>query len=419
MPSLLAAIETFEELDMKSEAALAALQALRIPAPPPRRIALVERALNDLGADDPGLEALLVIARLRMRQLTPAAEVQLNERLGEITASASSPEVSARATLLSMDRAFHDGDPDEMATRADSARRMFADLGDQKGVAEALHGRAVALSQAGELDRALAAYSTLAVHAQKFGLQVFAGFAFHGQAGIHLVHMKLDAFREALEQVPVANFVGALFASALAEQSRSEDEAIARLPSLRAGSRVAAWEVVIAACRARVLHSMGRLDEAEAELSSWADALTRADGSVDAHVSLEGAIALIDDCLPELGTDAVVREAYESVTARPMLRFAGESRGLDRVRGTLARRLGLKDEAEEQFQRGLDWAERERCPVEAGRCLLGLARVAHARGASGGASAHLRRSELLLSEHGASLYLAQVKSLGQALAAQR
>ena len=46
----------------------------------------------------------------------------------------------------------------------------------------------------------------------------------------------------------------------------------------------------------------------------------------------------------------------------------------------LALRLDLLEEGEPQFRTGLEWAERERCPVEQGRNLQGLAEVAERRG---------------------------------------
>ena len=57
--------------------------------------------------------------------------------------------------------------------------------------------------------------------------------------------------------------------------------------------------------------------------------------------------------------------------------FLGQ--GMDKVRGQFAFRLDLIDEAERHFTAGLEWCQRERCPVEAGRCHQGLSEVAERR----------------------------------------
>lgn len=49
------------------------------------------------------------------------------------------------------------------------------------------------------------------------------------------------------------------------------------------------------------------------------------------------------------------------------------------MRGGLALALGLPDRAEQHFRTGMEWAKKMRSPIEAGRNLIGLARVAEAR----------------------------------------
>ena len=62
-------------------------------------------------------------------------------------------------------------------------------------------------------------------------------------------------------------------------------------------------------------------------------------------------------------------------------------------------------------------AERERCPVEHGRNLQGLAEVAERRGEQQQAREHLDRAGELFSRHGAKLYLDQVLAKKQILQA--
>ena len=65
----------------------------------------------------------------------------------------------------------------------------------------------------------------------------------------------------------------------------------------------------------------------------------------------------------------------------------------------------LADRVEEA---GLELCERERCPIEAGRCLQGLAEVTERRGEREQAMEYLDRAGELFSRHGAKLYLDQV-----------
>jgi len=89
--------------------------------------------------------------------------------------------------------------------------------------------------------------------------------------------------------------------------------------------------------------------------------------------------------------------------------------GLDHLRGDLALRLELVDEAARWYQTGLAWAERERCPVEIGRNLQGLAAVAGDRGDVPGALALLDRAAIPFEKHGTKLYLAKVEAARQRL----
>ena len=90
------------------------------------------------------------------------------------------------------------------------------------------------------------------------------------------------------------------------------------------------------------------------------------------------------------------------------LRVGETGESLDVARGEAALALDLVDEAEHHFRTGLEWCERERCPVEVGRNLQGLAEVAERRGERERAMEHLDRAGELFSRHGAKLYLDQV-----------
>ena len=111
-----------------------------------------------------------------------------------------------------------------------------------------------------------------------------------------------------------------------------------------------------------------------------------------------------------IGDDATARSAFEVLgrlrDTAGFLQFTYEA--LDRLRGLLALRLGLLDDANAYFLAGLAMCERERCPIEAGRCHQGLAEVAQRRGDVARASEHLDAAGELFAKHGAKLYLDQV-----------
>jgi hypothetical protein len=81
----------------------------------------------------------------------------------------------------------------------------------------------------------------------------------------------------------------------------------------------------------------------------------------------------------------------------------------------LALRLKLVDEAEQHYAAGLEWPERERCPIEQGRCLQGLAEIAERRGDVSSAIRALDSAAALFVAHGAQLYLRQVVAKKDAL----
>jgi hypothetical protein len=66
------------------------------------------------------------------------------------------------------------------------------------------------------------------------------------------------------------------------------------------------------------------------------------------------------------------------------------------------------DEANQWYGEGLAWAEGERCPVEAGRCLQGLAAVAVRRDDTSDALELLDRAAAYFRTHGAKLDLDQI-----------
>jgi tetratricopeptide (TPR) repeat protein len=148
-------------------------------------------------------------------------------------------------------------------------------------------------------------------------------------------------------------------------------------------------------------------DEATAResLHDWAEGLRH---GLQYMLLQVHAVATVDECLPRLGDDSLVQFVYQRLTADWRACKASSGRSFDRQRGSLALRLDLVEEAERHFGAGLEWCEREGCPVEAGRNLEGLAEVAERRGGREQAMEYLDRAGELFSRHGTKLYLDQV-----------
>ena len=120
---------------------------------------------------------------------------------------------------------------------------------------------------------------------------------------------------------------------------------------------------------------------------------------------------LLDSSAPHLANE-LEREALAAIVERQpgglSRRYSWTPHCVQRVYGDWAIALEMLEDAARLHGDALKWSERERCPVEAGLCLRGLAEVAERRGRREQALEHLERAGELFSLHGAKLYLDQV-----------
>jgi hypothetical protein len=120
-------------------------------------------------------------------------------------------------------------------------------------------------------------------------------------------------------------------------------------------------------------------------------------------------LPVIDQALVALGDKETVQTVYRQLQHWSTLRYSPFlAQGADHLRGNLALRLGLTDEAEHHFRTGLVWGEREQVPVEQGRCLQGLAEIAVQRADHATALQFFDRAATLFQRYGLALYLQQV-----------
>jgi DNA-binding CsgD family transcriptional regulator len=165
------------------------------------------------------------------------------------------------------------------------------------------------------------------------------------------------------------------------------------------------WLLQASAPRAAVLFDADGPEAARPDFDQWA-ALWRMGVSEPANRA--STFALLARALPIMGDDAFCREVYEEVRHWKNWWGYGAGIGVDAGRGGLALRLGIVDDARQAFEDGMRWAEREGCPIEVGRNLAGLARVADCDGDIPLARSLLDRSVRLFRRLGARLYLDDV-----------
>ena len=126
------------------------------------------------------------------------------------------------------------------------------------------------------------------------------------------------------------------------------------------------------------------------------------------------ALAPLDEALVELADERFLRGTLAFARARSspdpdrLLYEHSSARCVLRVFAGVALHLDELEDAGHWYRDALEWAEREGCPVEAGRCLQALAEVADRRGEHDEAMEYLDRAGELFSRHGAKLYLDQV-----------
>ena len=160
---------------------------------------------------------------------------------------------------------------------------------------------------------------------------------------------------------------------------------------------------------ARLRMRAGQEEEARSHFNEMREALADVGGSLAARGEFITLI-MLDDVLGGFADDEFLNHCLRAFRDVPdgMLIEPISAVPLDRFQGGLLLAVGDLDEAHRRFEAGLALCERERCPVEAGRCLQGLAEVAERRGEREKAMEYLDRAGELFSRHGAKLYLDQV-----------
>ncbi len=397
--------------------ARAYLEADLVGAPVERRVPLLMEAIELLGDSDPYLEArLLSVAPFHGRRFGSEEEIEAaRRRASELVAAHGFEDVEA--TLLNADamRAWRDG---EVARAIELWRDTFerrARLGLVRLAASTAWATSLRILSTGSLDEGRVAAEQALAYAQAHHIRFFE----ENTAGFLLAAMLarcdfagFDAL--AAERASDASWVVPALRAARAEMAGDLDAAVALLPDPAAAGGNPDQLALIHGMRARVFANAGQHDRARQELGDL-----RAAWDADDNTALHEGVALnsfglgaLDDALTHIADNTLLRavDAYRlGDPVAPQMNYQGFfGRTMQRIYGDVALHLDRLEDAETLYRADLAWCERERCPVEAGRCLQGLADVAERRGDRAEALQLLDRAAALFQQHGAKLYLDRV-----------
>ncbi len=378
--------------------ARATLEILRIWGPPERHRAMAEEATEALGDGSPHLRALLLLRSWQVDEAVALAEKHGFE------------DVLMFKTERDAWTSFDDGRVDEAISVWRKAHEFHVIQRQYQGAAQVLRGAAFGVLQAGLLDRGAALAREAVDYARSVHLRFPEQLALMDLAGEAFARCDFARCEALLHETPaISDFRADLYRMWMAELRGDIPAALSLLvdPERGGGALTAVSQTHAAACG--LLFHAGRFDAAQQELIAWADVARKGE-------SFCQEAPVLSDCLATLGSDDLLSEVHDAYEKRPggSVYAPLQGRGDGDTRGAIALRLELVDLAQERFATGLAWAERERCPLDAARCLLGLARVAVRRGETAGADGYLERASALCEEHGARLYLDQIAALTRA-----
>ena len=362
-----------------------------------------QSALAGLGDADPHLRARLLTGWL----FAAIGDEDIEEAEALASAHGGYPDVMGNVHTRRAFKAYENLRLGDAREQFALAYRAFDEAGEYIEAAQYLRFIGFSLLHEGRLDESVAANEEALAYARKVGARLTEHIATVYLADVALLRADFARIDELAMQCSVDWYWMQLLQAARLEQVGEMDQALDLVPAPDTAGTYSPSHVHGA--RARLLWNSGQRDAAREELDRWANSLAeRGDWRVN-PLTLEIALAEVDECLPAVGARELIARTYETLAPWVTMRVSRTSaRGFDRIRGNLALELDRIDEAEQHFQTGLEWCERERCPVEAGRNLQGLAEIARRRGERGPAFEYLEGAGVLFSRHGTKLYLDQV-----------
>ena len=382
--------------------ARATVEILRIWGPPDKQREMADDALEALGDRDAHLRALLL---LRSRRWSEAFVIAEARGFDDVLQARKQDEAW---------RAIEAGRVDEFRSLMHEAHETLASLGDPDVAAGPLRGLGFRLLELGQLREGLRTLNETVAYARAHHLRFQEQLALIDVIGIAYAQNELEECERLLGALSGGvDFRADLYRMWIAQQRGDIDEALTLLvePAAGGGALTALSQIHCAA--AGMFFIAGREELAARELQEWA-AVAR-DGASFAE---EAPVAT--DCLVALGSEALLREVRDAIARRdaesalPDRYCTLQGRSLDVARGALALRLGELDDARRHFETGLRWARDQRCPVDAGRCVRGLAEVALAAGELDDARSGFEAAAIVFEAAGAAYEHGRTRQLAAA-----
>ena len=389
--------------------AVLVIDALRANAPAPRIEPLLTDAVRRLPAEEGQLRSLLLAIRACV--LAASGSPDARTALDEATQLKGESDPEAAGVLAMAEARITEGEGDyEVATGHYLRAWGLLPPGSWLSAGSTATGPALGY-QLGRMAVLRGDLSgTIEWYERALEVARSRGAAFDYQSGISLragfaaIRGDFEPARRLAEGAEgTANIL--LFAPLVQVASATgEPFPLEQIPSLRSAGGVPAFVTVVGSIRANALLLAGRSDEARSEVAEVI-AARNAIGSIPA-TGVMVIVTLLGQCF-ELTAAADIAWGYDFLNSTPAARMSPQG-SIDYLRGFLALLLEREDEAEQHFRTGVEFCERERCPVEAGRCHQGLAEVAERRGDLDAVREHLDAAGELFAQWGAKRYLDQV-----------
>ena len=398
-----AAIDSMSTRSEPAAIAAAALSAFSF-LNPRENVELAHRALSALNGADPDNEARL-LAWIATAYFGEETGESAAARAHELAESRSLSDVQATLGYRDLLSAMYIGDLRAVAEHADQLKQLLP-KGDERELWVRTRATIASL-QAGDLSATRRELEQLAEAARDEPgvLRVVQSQL----GGLILLQWDLDAFQRLLnEPGRLRSGVDTVYASILLEIRGQVHAALAASARAAASRTTVSSRSIEATVRSRQRLLLGDDQGAEAEFAAIDQDQDRSRrdsgrgfGFVPAHADEAFLRFATPETIRQFADRAAAAEESVPIRATPFGSF-------DRTRATWAIALEEFEEAERLARAGLEWTQRERCPVEEGRCHQLLADILERRGEAREAAVHLDAAGDLFSAHGARLYLDQV-----------
>lgn len=372
------AISLYQQRGDAAGQAGATLEILRIWGPPERHREMAEAALEAIGDREPYLRARLLL-RLQWFDDEPNDKFEQAMALGDAHgfADITSARIEREAWI-----AAEEGRIDEAVEALLSAHEEHARIRSYDIAAGILRRVGFMLAEAGELDRGYEYAERAFDYASSVHLLFSAQLPLMDMAGILYARGEFEACEALLARSPgESDFRGDLYRMWMVEDRGDADGALRLMVSPDRGGNATTAMGQLHAAAAGVLFRAGRIDAAQQAMRAWADVPRGWEEDICEEVTA------LRECVLGLADDALLRRIHAAFRMRaermkaPQRFSTLQGRAFAPIRGGLALKLGLLDEAERHYREGLEWCERERLPRDAQQCRDGLRELAATAGA--------------------------------------